>query len=647
MSTSLTTLLNLTINHQLLNDRFGLFKVVLGVSEKKTNYAKSLASIDRNTAPLGLIKHSGSFWILKNKDEELPQNLADMTFQPTSFQSCDDLMIGRLLTRALGKLAASKVISGLGETYFYVEPDTYSKQTVYKCVKVEMFQSSRFNSPFIRLQGQVFSPKEIVFQPSYKIDAAPKFSFVNETGMLQRDNSGDLITYSPGKGNFTTNAIDISGQNPLSLRKTRTGALHQYLKLMNNVFGEGFSIALKEIKADWRQHYTNTTINKMYNKIYDVINTAGGISIINASLSNDGYERLKAFDWPVNVTFETADVYSNNKPLLVVLDNKETYEKAGLDDPKAKFYHTKMATQSVYCATIATAKDNKIEMLIDTWIKELAVKLECISGKFLIQSFNENYTFIQVKQKTQYDEPVYHTLRCNNGSFDYQVHDEYYFEEAGIELPAKQQYFEELCYVVDMGVTPPQVCTIVHEHIAAVPNANVLFDILNSLEQASEQGMTRDYIERFIDSLPSDKNILADGLSTMLAAYPMQNNFYNDDFKQAKVAYRSKAEKEFFDGYFQKSGIMLKYPIKGQHNEYLESMTGHFYDNEHSAYYVGMAKGGFKFSRGQFNNIRYLEGPDELKQKIVALTATYYVRNKIGTVLPFPFKNITECIEIK
>jgi len=647
MSTSLTTLLNLTINHHLLEQRFSLFKVVLGISDRKTNYAKTLANIDRSYEPLGLIKHSGSFWILKNKNDKLPQNLTDMSLHYTSFKSCDDLMIGRLLTRALGKLAANEAISGLGETYFYVEPDTFSKQTVHKCVKVEMFQSIRFDSPFIRLQGQVFSPKEIVFKPPYIIDAAPKFSFVNETGMLKRDKDGDLIPYSPGKGHFTTNAIDISGQKPISLRKTRTGALHQYINLMNTVYGDGFSIELKEITADWRQHYTNTTVSKVYSKIYDVINAAGGLNIINASLSNDGYERLKEFNWPVKVTFESADNYSNNKSLLVVLDDKETYLKAGLEDPKPKFYHNKMATQSVYNSTIAKAKTNKIEMLIDTWIKELAVKLECISGKFLIQSFNENYLFIQVEQKTSFDEPVYHTLNCNNGSFSYQAHDEYYFDEVGIELPEKQQYFEELCYVVDMDVSPPQVCTIVHEHIATVPDASVLFNILNSLEQASEEGMSRDYIEGYLASMPDDHNILTDYLRSMLAVLPMRNGFYHEDFKQAKIAYRSKEEKVFFDGYFQETGIMFKYSIKGQHNEYLESMTGHFYDKQHSAYYVGMAKGGFKFSRGQFNNIRYLEGPDDLKQKVVALTETYYVRNKIGTVLPFPFKNITECIEIK
>jgi hypothetical protein len=76
----------------------------------------------------------------------------------------------------------------------------------------------------------------------------------------------------------------------------------------------------------------------------------------------------------------------------------------------------------------------------------------------------------------------------------------------------------------------------------------------------------------------------------------------------------------------------------------LESQTGHFYDSKHSAYFAGVPKGGFKFSRGQFNHIRFLEGPDYLKKHCVELTATYYVRNKVATVYPFPFKNLSEII---
>jgi hypothetical protein len=36
-----------------------------------------------------------------------------------------------------------------------------------------------------------------------------------------------------------------------------------------------------------------------------------------------------------------------------------------------------------------------------------------------------------------------------------------------------------------------------------------------------------------------------------------------------------------------------------------------------------------------------------LKQKCVEMTASYYVRNKIATVLPFPFKNLAEFVAMK
>lgn len=76
---------------------------------------------------------------------------------------------------------------------------------------------------------------------------------------------------------------------------------------------------------------------------------------------------------------------------------------------------------------------------------------------------------------------------------------------------------------------------------------------------------------------------------------------------------------------------MLNYSLKGEHNEYLEALTGHFYDAVHSIYFVGSEKGGFKFSRGHFNYLRYLEGPEELKQVCLELTKSYFIRNKLAT----------------
>ncbi|RYV01880.1 hypothetical protein SOPP22_12020 [Shewanella sp. OPT22] len=646
MNKCLTTLTDVLINHSELDHKYKLYQVNFSTNVKQLSYGKRLAKIDKHTSPLGLISHGGKYWVLLNNKSQAPKKLPDIGFVKSSFLDCDNLLITRLLTRALGKLAGEQVFSGLGETYFYLESDTFKKETVHKCVGIDLKESVRFNSIFVDLKGTVFCPTDIVFKSPAFIEQAPKYSFDMTTGVLNRDKNGTLIIHSPGKGKFTSNAVDISGQKPISLRKSRTGALHHYIDLMNKVFDGAIKISLKQVNADWRQHYGNAEIKSIYNKIYDVVNQAGGIKIVNASLSTEGFEKLKGESWPVDITFITPEEVDDITPLLVVLDSKDEYESSGMEDIKQSFYNRNSATQSVYSKTI-TSKDTKaIKVLIDTWVKEIAIKLECKKKQFLIQDFKENYWFVSVEQRYQSDSPIYHILKCQNGKFTYESRDEYYFDDLGIELTEKERFFETINYIVDMSKSKPQICSIIHERIAAVPDGNILFNVLNHLERSSTEGMSRDYINSFLRSYTELEDPLKSCLNLLLEKFPQKKEFYKDDLKNEGVKYRSNAEKSLFDQYFEETGILLNYSLKGQHNEYLESQTGHFYDSEHSAYFVGMPKGGFKFSRGQFNNIRFLDGPDYLKERCVELTATYYVRNKAATVLPFPFKTLAECIEL-
>lgn len=645
MSRSLTTLIDVAINHAELAKLFDLYQVSFSTEKQQLSWGKKLSKIDKHTSPLGLISHGGKYWILLNKDAEAPKKLPDLGFVSSNFVDCDDLLITRLLTRALGKLSGEQVFSGLGETYFYLETDSFKKETVHKCVSVDIKESLRFDSMFIELKGTVFCPTEMVFKPQAVIEQAPKFSFDLTTGLLNRDKKGSLMINSPGKGKYTSNAIDISGQKPISLRKSRTGALHHYVSLMNKTFNKAFEMSLKQINADWRQHYGNAEIKAVYNKIYDVVNTAGGINIVNASLSEEGFKKLKSEEWPVNVNFISDDALNDKTPTLVVLDSKEEYETAGLEDKKQSFYGPKKVVQSTYNKTVI-AKDSKgLKVLIDTWVKEIAIKLECIQGQFLIQEFKENYWFVSVEQRYKNDPITYHVLKCQDGKFVYESGDEYYFDDFGIELPVKQRFFENISYVIDMNEADIQVCSIIHEGIAAVPDGKVLFDILNQLEKSSVEGMTRAHIDSFLTKNHDSEDPTKTRLTNMLEQFPNKKEFYKEDFKKAEIKYRSNAEKQLFDEYFDETGVLLNYSLKGQHNEYLESQTGHFYDAEQSAYFVGIPKGGFKFSRGQFNHIRFLDGPDYLKRRCVELTATYYVRNKSATVLPFPFKTLSECVE--
>lgn len=650
MSQSLTTLIDLTFDFETLNQKYVMYKVSLDKSMGMVDYAKQLSIVERASMPKALIKHSGNYWVLLDKKDKAKPESADVAFERVKFEDCNHLLLGRLFVRALGKVASSQFFSGLGETFLFVESDKFFEHIVYKCLKFELKESVRFNSLFIAMDGTTFSPIETVYKPAGYIEKQTKFEFDMESGLLRRNPKGNLIVYSPGKKKFTTNAIDITGQEPISLQKTKTGAIYQFVDLMNTHFSGGLSLKLKPIKASWREHYIKRDVERVYQRIYQVIDDAGGLQITNASLKEEGYEKLKHQQWPIQVEFVEAADIDARKPLLVVLDRAEDYERAGLSDPKIGFYTSDKVTQGIYNATITAvrskAKGNELSPIIDAVVKEMAIKQECLQGQFLIQPLTGNYWFVEREDPKYRDqEPVYHILKCDDGYFHYELQDEFYFDDLCIELPEKQRYFETLNYVIDMAQQPPQICTIVHEEIAAIPDAEKLFKVLEHLKESNQRGISREFIDQYLSDSAYLSDPIHDKLKSMLETHTLQEEFYKEDLKAAKIGYRSNAEQALIDGYFEETGVMLNYSLKGEQNEYLEALTGHFYDAQHSAYFVGSEKGGFKFSRGQFNHIRYLEGPDKLKQLCLDLTKSYFVRNKLATVKPYPFKYLSECIE--
>ncbi|UPR30236.1 hypothetical protein IS519_02825 [Vibrio crassostreae] len=652
MSRSLTTLIELTFNFEALSQKYVIYKVSLDKNIGKVDYAKQLSLVERACKPKALIRHSRYYWVLLEKQEKNKPESVDIAFERVQFEDCDLLLLGRLFVRAIGKVTPSQFFSGLGETFLFVEPDKFFEHTVYKCLKFELKESVRFNSLFISMDGTTFSPIETVYKsPSY-IEKQAKFEFDTESGLLRRNPKGNLIVHSPGKKKFTTNAIDITGQEPISLQKTKTGAIYQFVGLMNTYFDGYVSMQLKPIEASWREHYNKRDVENVYRRIYQVIDDAGGLQVVNASLKEDGFEKLKDQQWPVQIDFiETVDIDAR-KPLLVVLDTAESYEKFDLTDPKASFYTTDRVTQSIYNSTITSvrpkAKGDALSPIIDAVVKEMAIKQECLKGEFLIQTLKDNYWFVEIEAPKYRDkEAVFHILKCENGRFHYEQQDEFYFDGLGIEFPEKKRYFETLSYVIDMAQQPPKICTIVHEEIAVIPDAAKLFEVLDHLKASNQKGISREFIAQYLSDSIYVNDPINDKLKSMLEMLPLQKEFYKEDLKAAKIGYRSNAEQALVDGYFQETGVMLNYSLKGEHNEYLEALTGHFFDAEHSAYFVGSEKGGFKFSRGQFNHIRYLEGPDDLKQLCLELTKSYFVRNKLATVKPFPFKYLSECRESK
>ncbi|MDG2810238.1 hypothetical protein P7L89_26900, partial [Vibrio parahaemolyticus] len=211
----------------------------------------------------------------------------------------------------------------------------------------------------------------------------------------------------------------------------------------------------------------------------------------------------------------------------VVLDSAEDYEKAGLSDPKAVFYTSDRVTQGIYNSTITSvrpkARGNELSPIIDAVVKEMAIKQECLLGQFLVQPLTGNYWFVEREgPKYRDQEPVFHILKCDNGAFKYEQQDEFYFDELNIELPEKQRYFETLNYVIDMSQLPPQICTIVHEEIAAIPDAEKLFKVLEHLKESNQRGVSREFIDTYLSDAAYLNDPIHDKLKSMLETHTLQ-----------------------------------------------------------------------------------------------------------------------------
>ncbi len=182
MSRSLTTLIDLTFDFETLSQKYSIYKASLDKRIGKIDYAKQLSAVERASTPKALIKHSGYYWILRDKKDKSKPESADIAFEQVRFENCDQLLLGRLFVRALGKVAPNQFFSGLGDTFLFVEPDKFFEHTVYKCLKFELKESVRFNSLFISMDGTTFSPIETVFKPDGYIEKQPKYEFDLESG---------------------------------------------------------------------------------------------------------------------------------------------------------------------------------------------------------------------------------------------------------------------------------------------------------------------------------------------------------------------------------------------------------------------------------------------------------------------------------
>lgn len=118
MSRSLTTLIDLTFDFDALSQKYVIYKASPDKSKGNAGYAQQLSLVEQASTPKALIKHSGYYWVLRDKQDNSKPESADIAFERVKFEDCDQLLLGRLFVRALGKVAPSEFFQGLARRFY-------------------------------------------------------------------------------------------------------------------------------------------------------------------------------------------------------------------------------------------------------------------------------------------------------------------------------------------------------------------------------------------------------------------------------------------------------------------------------------------------------------------------------------------------
>lgn len=118
MSRSLTTLIDLSFDFDALSQKYVIYKASLDKSKGNAGYAQQLSIVERASTPKALIKHSGYYWVLRDKQDNTKPESADIAFERVKFEDCDQLLLGRLFVRASGKWRRVSFFQGLGRRFF-------------------------------------------------------------------------------------------------------------------------------------------------------------------------------------------------------------------------------------------------------------------------------------------------------------------------------------------------------------------------------------------------------------------------------------------------------------------------------------------------------------------------------------------------
>lgn len=678
-----TTLCELDFNYDALDRRFLFYRVNISNSAD-SDYQTLFDGLNEYDAFLSITEYRRKkTYFVMTRLEGMKSNNDDIAFELINPRTMYPYVIGCLLSKALGLLNSENFYAGTGDTFFLADITEHKGHKVFKCFKFVFGLSSFYNKPHLLMNQFTLSHLECHKKDhgdGYwdNADRYARHSVDESEGILRRDPFGKLIKKGVNSKKTTVPALDFSNTasktSSESLEDSRISILNAYIESFEQQFSDVVKLNFVYFTPAKVATITKKKIENNYQNIYGILNNAGGVQVVNVSSNKTVTSLLKSMDLPVKFTFVDPQNRVASKPTLLIVDTKQTYEKNGGSDVKWHFYGPGEIVQSIYgnnfeirthsdARVSDKSKDDFHRAQLDTIkttllnnLKEICIKLECQSNRFLISDVKGDLWFIypyerkRIKNKG-YEERRYGVLKVKDSTFEYEEHHIDYFDDKGIELPEITSYANHH-YVVDMGKDVPQVCTIINEQVRLLPEIEGLKSALDDLKKSEDAFIERSFIQRFIDE-SMERCGFSTRLQELLDSQADKKKFTLNDFRKAelksgKIANRGKAAGEFFERYHQETGQRLKANLKSakaEEGQYLHALKDIVYFKDGEAYFSGIQS--IKSSAQNFMILRSLDGPDYLKELCFDLTHVFYVRHLQSTALPFPFKYIREMKSIR
>lgn len=475
-----------------------------------------------------------------------------------------------------------------------------------------------------------------------KINQYPQYTFTNHKNTLRRVNDNEKnqkenYIIKPLKGR-KGNIPFLKYLDKESFESGKMGVLFNVLLFLEKNYKEYFTLNLKEYKIDKMVELKPGDISRFTKRLEEMVGEKE-INLIDNIKDEYSNLFLNKVKMKIHEIFPGSKItmgkkISKNKFNIKLIHDKDYYEDSK-DDP----YFSTVKGAAVQHITFEDFNYDE-NLVMENTIKELVIKEDINNNKISMidwQSFGfDNKWIFGVKHTVEDKDDYYFMEILPDGSFNIQKKERNLFNIDEFDKYIK--YFDKKEVMGIVKDSLGNVNLIKDNNLFSIPD---IFKLGKDLNLAAEKiDFPGEYLVKILDKLNYNGE----------AYFKIGKNYSKNEIQ--KIIENRNIKKEITKAIFEDTGELLKLYSRDKYSreKYFTGVTEINYiklNEKEALYNVGEKGSGMNTSISKSSIIRKIEAIEESElifEKLLPLMGVYFVRYKMPTVIPFPFKYLREYI---